>query len=576
MCTSYDAIAPRPSRRAAFMTAQASAYTHLTFAALVREVRNLAASYPHLAVAWTAQERYGLATAGQCGRTACEVWVLELTHRASLERHPERPDVLVSGALHGDERVGPLVTLELARWLLHRYDTDPWARRLVHTRRLLLVPAANANGYYMRSRFEVDHDPNRDFPFQQEPRACMTTVAARALNEVFRAHLVQLALTYHAGMEAVGYVWGDFAHRRDRAAANRSPDEIGISALARAAVRCAGAGPRGRFYPAAAMNSIVYPVAGGMEDWAYAASWEPHHVRACEPRTHGGYDAVRTRQYANASARAVVLLIETSDEKSPPASSMHGQPASSLSTDAWPTVELAQPAGAASTRLPNGFVARNVRLALASIDLARPFVQLDSDDAAVDSGGCLRVRWRVWGAVRVDATAVVWREVQSGEWQPVADSHEQSGPAVWAETGGASAPSWPLSHDRGVFTACVRLPPAAATSDSAPPPRRSVLIAAAATVDQSWGRPSPQPVTPRSAGPQSHLVRARTDPSWHQRANGREVRGQTRWLSDVAIEVECEADGSLAPGAMPRTRSLTPDGGVRGGGWARTTRRRGH
>ena len=113
------------------MTAQASAYTHLTFAALVREVRNLAASYPHLAVAWTAQERYGLATAGQCGRTACEVWVLELTHRASLERHPERPDVLVSGALHGDERVGPLVTLELARWLLHRYDTDPWARRLV-------------------------------------------------------------------------------------------------------------------------------------------------------------------------------------------------------------------------------------------------------------------------------------------------------------------------------------------------------------------------------------------------------------------------------------------------------------
>ena len=52
------------------------------------------------------------------------MWVLELTHRGSLHRQPQRPDVLISGALHGDERVGPLATLHLAKWLLAKYETD--------------------------------------------------------------------------------------------------------------------------------------------------------------------------------------------------------------------------------------------------------------------------------------------------------------------------------------------------------------------------------------------------------------------------------------------------------------------
>ena len=95
--------------------------------------------------------------------------MLEITHLASLERNPQRPDVLISGALHGDERVGPLVTLETAKWLLGRYEHDAWARRLVHTRRLLLVPAANAVGFHQHRREELMRDPNRDV--EQEPRA---------------------------------------------------------------------------------------------------------------------------------------------------------------------------------------------------------------------------------------------------------------------------------------------------------------------------------------------------------------------------------------------------------------------
>ena len=119
---------------------------------------------------------------------------------------------------------------------------DPWARRLVASRRLVLMPMTNAIGYTRRTRDEMGSDPNRDFPFEQNPFDCMTTVAARSVNEVFRAHLFQLALTYHGGMEAVGYVWGNFRHRGGRTK-NRSPDDAGVSALSNAVVKFAGNRP---------------------------------------------------------------------------------------------------------------------------------------------------------------------------------------------------------------------------------------------------------------------------------------------------------------------------------------------
>ena len=51
--------------------------------------------------------------------------------------------------------------------MIQRYDTDEWARRLVQTRRLLLVPMTNAWGCANRRRDELNRDPNRDFPYEQ-------------------------------------------------------------------------------------------------------------------------------------------------------------------------------------------------------------------------------------------------------------------------------------------------------------------------------------------------------------------------------------------------------------------------
>jgi hypothetical protein len=186
------------------------------------------------------------------------------------------PDVLWSGELHGDERVGPTAVLEATQLLLDaticeslprillrdtftkdewdmelqraqecRHDLyqrgindihRKWLSRLVTTRRLVVVPTANALGYYQNTREENRIDPNRDFPYDQnDPSACMQTIAGRTLNELFRQHLFQLSLTFHGGMEVIGYEWGapSYYHKT-------SPDDIAQRAIAQSYSQYAG------------------------------------------------------------------------------------------------------------------------------------------------------------------------------------------------------------------------------------------------------------------------------------------------------------------------------------------------
>jgi hypothetical protein len=143
-----------------------------------------------------------------------------------------------SGEVHGNERVGPTAVLEAAQVLLDaatceslpRYSTQhdssnwgaelvaaqdcrqnwkdrgyldsdrKWLARLVSTRRIVIVPTANALGYFRNAREEGNLDANRDFPYDLlDPTQCMQTIAGRTLNEVFREHMFQLSLTFHGG-----------------------------------------------------------------------------------------------------------------------------------------------------------------------------------------------------------------------------------------------------------------------------------------------------------------------------------------------------------------------------------------
>ena len=203
--------------------------------------------YPNLVRVTTAQELYGLPTAGNESDCPYDAGVGCLNYILTIQDyivHPEKsasanalPQVLWNGELHGDERVGPTVVMEAALLLLQAasceatFEYNPsqheacsqalfqdygitkqqrqWLARLVATRQIIIVPTANALGYYQNIRTEGSIDVNRDFPFDYtDPTQCMQSIAARTLNEVFRENLIQMALTFHGGTEMIGYEWG--------------------------------------------------------------------------------------------------------------------------------------------------------------------------------------------------------------------------------------------------------------------------------------------------------------------------------------------------------------------------------
>jgi hypothetical protein len=212
--------------------------------------------YPDLIRVTTAQDAYGLPTAG--GKDDCpfdrEVngclnYIVTLQ---DFKAHPEGsdssnrlPEVFWSGELHGDERIGPTSVLEATQLLLdaasceylpsieilnsgnkaimdHEIESAEtcrrelleagigdthrkWLSRLITTRRIIIIPTANALGYFQVNREENNVDPNRDFPYDvTDPTKCMRTIAGRSINEVFREHMFQLSLTFHGGMEEIG------------------------------------------------------------------------------------------------------------------------------------------------------------------------------------------------------------------------------------------------------------------------------------------------------------------------------------------------------------------------------------
>jgi len=82
--------------------------------------------------------------------------------------------VFISGALHGNERLGPAVTFYLIEYLVTNYGKDPLVSSLLSHIELVIIPMTNAVGYSRNERLEAfngtkGYDINRDFPYNQDP-----------------------------------------------------------------------------------------------------------------------------------------------------------------------------------------------------------------------------------------------------------------------------------------------------------------------------------------------------------------------------------------------------------------------
>jgi hypothetical protein len=572
--------------------------------------------YPDFLRVTTSQEKYGLPAAGEdadCpfySEKGCPNYILEIqdfgVHPADSSSSNNLPEVFWSGCLHGNERVGPTAVVEATALLLEAAQCEAlpssissdhdeqaardcrkklkdkgidnahrkWLARLVTTRRIVVVPTSNALGYFQNRREEGLVDPNRDFPYDiTDSSQCMQTIAGRTLNEIYRDHLFQLAFTFHAGMEVVAYEWGAPTWLN-----HFSPDDVAQETIASAYSRYGGGWSKSKPYNYGTMNDLVYYVRGGMEDWAYAGSWDSDRVVQCTPKSFGGYPAEKT-VYNNSTLRVFNMLVETSNSKEPRKSDL----GSSLGIMQRDTKE-------------NGHVSRNIRLALLAAELVEPYVSVVGvnelavqDDlpplSSREGRHCqktkafsiakdaseVEIQFTVGGALSINDVQIwsaKWDDIPGAQLdclsQPTSTDGFQLGTIIGA-TNGTGYFSLAGSHPRPdvhsevdgmtngpIFKGRISVPSGLKTLDQ-------LVVLASARVDQDWANDRSN-IEPKG-GPQSHVVNARTNPHWHHESAGKHVTGRLDWFSSpvtIVIGDFAESVGTHGGDGLVKTVEMNP------------------
>jgi len=379
----------------------------------------------------------------------CSPTILRLTNVQTLNADVERPQLLISGEIHGNERVGPISTYVAAKLMVLATEclgvnkiylsgsgagrgagtgTGPrssvqekacvelsndysishpdqlnWLAMLAAKRDTFIMPTANCYGYHHNTRFDLQIDVNRDFGYMRSNDNCLTSNTAKMFNKLMLKSMLQVVVTFHGGMQAIGYEWGSPNHAGSRDA-ELAPDDLANRFIGGSMQVLGGSdGKKARRgftepYPTGPMNSLVYPVEGGMEDWMYAAGWD-----------RNGGNVKKCAKYSNTEVpdnRALVFLVETSDAKQPQNSDLGGSDNILVHDAAAGRAEQPESAGG------NGHVPRNVRAALVAIDTVQPYVCVKSVTA---EGISVTMQWSVGGGAKVDATWLQWHAVGASE-----------------------------------------------------------------------------------------------------------------------------------------------------------------
>eukprot|EP00980_Cylindrotheca_fusiformis_P012589 scaffold3084_cov144-Cylindrotheca_fusiformis.AAC.37 len=540
--------------------------------------------YPQLLRTTSAQEAYGIPRAGGaddcpdedddgCSQVFFTIQDF-VTHPDGSESSSYLPEVFWSGTLHGDEVLGPSVVMEAASILLESAACEAkpgpqpdlqelgdakacrvslekrgvdafrrrWLARLVSTRRIIVVPSANSLGYFAKTHEEGQVDPARDFAYDKEiePTLCMQTTAARAINEIFRDHMFQMAISFHSGIGAVGFPW--------RTGAESSPDKLIQLQVAQAYSRTVSGtfiyeesrDPNTLFESSTSLYTSAKGEGpdefrrhkGSFEDWAYGASWDTF-VSTCSPVAFGGYPTEKT-EYNNSTNRALSMFAFIDDGD-------HNETRNDAS------------------------IKDNVRLALASVDLVQPYVNILgvnsfalSDDIVPLTDGAekscfqsksvitssratsLTVEWTVGGALNIDYTQLYYAknldidaettmhcllqpdELDMRKFDKASSLRKPKGSGFYSPGGPNPHPSDSSAILGPVFNAEVDLEGFS--------PGDRIIVIAIAQVDQEWN-PQPTPRNASSTNPESHLANARTNPAWEHENAGKRIKGRLNWFS---------------------------------------------
>ena len=82
----------------------------------------------------------------KCGNELCVLDIVTVTDHYINAK--QKVQIFISGAFHGDERLGPHIAYYLIEFLASNFNKDPQITYLLKNREIVLTPMTNAIGYY--------------------------------------------------------------------------------------------------------------------------------------------------------------------------------------------------------------------------------------------------------------------------------------------------------------------------------------------------------------------------------------------------------------------------------------------
>lgn len=127
----------------------------------------------------------------------------------------DKPEILCSANIHGDECVCMATTLRMCDYILTNRN-NPTVKRLIDSTEMWLIPLVNPDGMYRgddntignASRSNANgYDLNRNFPYVSGTNSNELQDETIALIQFYGAHHFSLAICLHAGDECFNYPW---------------------------------------------------------------------------------------------------------------------------------------------------------------------------------------------------------------------------------------------------------------------------------------------------------------------------------------------------------------------------------
>ncbi|WP_372365785.1 M14 family zinc carboxypeptidase [Candidatus Uabimicrobium sp. HlEnr_7] len=159
-----------------------------------QQMKSWEESYPQ----FVKLEQYGSSTSG--------LPLLALRVSDNVNKKENEPSVLLTAATHGDELITVRVMLAIMKKVIEGNGATEEITQLVANREIWFIPVVSPDGYTKRQRYVGWTDPNRDFPWPQDPQH-KSIPCIQGLRNLFTQHNFSASVDYHASGRMYMYPW---------------------------------------------------------------------------------------------------------------------------------------------------------------------------------------------------------------------------------------------------------------------------------------------------------------------------------------------------------------------------------